>query len=222
MKIYYQDDLITIIHADCRDVIDQLPDYSLLLTDPPYGVDFKGKATKDTKAEGGYISGDNELGPEIVARFLPKVERGMVFTGIRLLYRYPEPYDIGCVFNPAGAGRGRWGFTCFNPILFYGPRPKYKNGGCIAASLLSSSCADGQTKCGHPCPKPMEWMHWCLRLAGEGIETIIDPFAGSGTTGRAAKDFGIKATLIEIEEEYCEIAAKRMSQSVLFKRNDIA
>ena len=65
----------------------------------------------------------------------------------------------------------------------------------------------------HPTEKPVELM---AELIGKcDATTILDPFAGSGTTGRAAKDLGRKAVLIEIEERYCEIAARRMGQEVL-------
>jgi DNA modification methylase len=66
----------------------------------------------------------------------------------------------------------------------------------------------------HPTQKPLALMKWCINLAGD-VQTILDPFAGSGTTGRAAKDLGRKAVLIELEERYCEIAARRMAQEVL-------
>ena len=66
----------------------------------------------------------------------------------------------------------------------------------------------------HPTMKPLAVMNWCIGLAGD-VETILDPFAGSGTTGRAAKDLGKRAVLIEREEQYCEIAANRMAQEVL-------
>jgi hypothetical protein len=68
----------------------------------------------------------------------------------------------------------------------------------------------------HPTQKPEALMRWCLNLRWtRDYETILDPFMGSGTTLRAAKDLGRKAIGIEIEERYCEIAAERLAQEVL-------
>lgn len=69
----------------------------------------------------------------------------------------------------------------------------------------------------HPTQKPERLMGWCIQAADKEatVGTVLDPFAGSGTTLRAAKDLGRKAIGIEIEERYCEIAARRMAQSVL-------
>lgn len=66
----------------------------------------------------------------------------------------------------------------------------------------------------HPTQKPLELISWCLQLFPDA-QTVLDPFAGSGTTGRACKDLGKKCVLIEREEAYCEIAARRMGQEVL-------
>jgi len=67
----------------------------------------------------------------------------------------------------------------------------------------------------HPATFPIELPKECILTSTKAGETVLDPFMGSGTTLRAAKDLGRRAIGIEIEERYCEIAAKRMAQGVL-------
>ena len=67
----------------------------------------------------------------------------------------------------------------------------------------------------HPTVKPIRLMQYLITLGLPPGGVLLDPFAGSGTTGRAAKNLGRKAVLIEREEHYCEIAARRMAQKVL-------
>src|SRR5690606_10116379 len=123
LKPYYDQDGITIYHGDARDILPRLS-ADVLVTDPPYGVNFTGKVTKWTVGTEGYTTADDpDIGPEVVSSALELVQRGAVFSGIRGMWLYPRPTDVGCVYCPSGAGRGPWGFTLFNPILFYGKRP---------------------------------------------------------------------------------------------------
>lgn len=69
---------------------------------------------------------------------------------------------------------------------------------------------------GQPAPHPAELPMRATRLSTWPGETVLDPFMGSGTTLRVAKDLGRKAIGIEVNERYCEIAAKRLAQEVLF------
>ena len=209
MKPYYEHAGITIWHGDCREILPYLPKVDAVITDPPYGVDFRGKSTKHTtRRDDGYTVSDSDIGIEIVSLALGFADRGLVFPGTRLMFKYPQPDDVGAVYCPAGAGIGRWGFTCFHPVLFYGKRP---SSALYPAGIESFEIAERN---GHPCPKPLRWMKWAVGLASQEGETILDPFMGSGTTLVAAKNLGRKAIGIEIEERYCEIAAKRLAQEV--------
>jgi site-specific DNA-methyltransferase (adenine-specific) len=68
----------------------------------------------------------------------------------------------------------------------------------------------------HPCEKPLPLLAFMLRVSTRPGDVVLDSFIGSGSTLEAARDMGRKAIGIEISEAYCEIAAKRLSQEVLF------
>jgi DNA modification methylase len=213
-KPYYQDEAVTIYHADCRDVLPTLEPVDLVLTDAPYGVGVKYASFTDTPEELRKLIGSTFESLRSIAPVLA------VFTGIRNMWDWPRPDWMLSWFAPGGSGLGPWGFVCLHPCLVYGKDP-YRPGVAGEGSrpdgfdwTPSGYGLDGlPTANGHPVPKPLRTMRWfTTRLSKNESDTILDPFMGSGTTLRAAKDLGRKAIGIEIEERYCEIAAKRMSQ----------
>ena len=66
----------------------------------------------------------------------------------------------------------------------------------------------------HPTQKPLSLMRWCVLICPD-VQSILDPFMGSGTTLVAAKQLGRRAIGIEIERKYCDIAIERLRQDVL-------
>ncbi len=215
---YYEQDGITIYHGDCREIVPCI-EADAVVSDPPYGVGLGGNAGTGGQhglVHGAYASYDDtyeEYCASVVpamAMALSRVARGAFFIGPHI-QEMPKASAIGGVYCPAGSGRNQWGFKTFLPVLFYGVSPDLHLG---AQPIVIQSTAQAEQN-GHPCPKPLAWMRWLVaRVTKEG-ETVLDPFMGSGTTLRAAKDLGRRAIGIEINEQYCEIAAKRMSQSVL-------
>lgn len=226
MTPYYSDDLVTIYHGDCREL---LPDLAAdaLVTDPPYGVRLRGtddrayrsgRSTTIRKRRGVLYADDPSLVRELIVEAIPlalsRVDRGLVFPGPAMLFAYPEPDGIGGVFTPNGSGRSSWGFQLLHPILYYGKDPYLVDGMGSRPNGFRDE-QPNKEKIDHPCPKPISWMRWAVvRVSREG-ETILDPFVGSGTTLVAAKWANRRAVGIEIEERYCEIAARRCSQEVL-------
>ena len=218
MKPYYEHAGITIYHGDCREIMPTLR-CDAVVTDPPYGLGL-GKDNNQARdgshlAKRGYLSYDDTYEAfvgEIVPRItqaLALAKRGVVWTGPHI-HEQAKPIAIGGIWCPAATGRTPWGSKNFLPVLFYGNPPRA--GQHRPTVIRSTALSDGW---GHSVPKPLEWMNWSVELASEIGDTILDPFMGSGTTLRAAKDLGRKCIGIEIEEKYCEIAAKRLQQEVL-------
>ena len=194
MRPYYQDAYVTIYHADCRDILSKLEPVDLVLTDPPYGVGF---ASWDSDLIQGWL--------EICRKICPLI---LVITGTTHCEDYPKADWILCWARPGSIQRAKGGgFSHWEPIKLYGRNPFD-----VDCKVFNPATRAGDL--GHECPKPLSVMKWLI-AGSKTSGLILDPFLGSGTTLRAAKDLGRRAIGIEIEEKYCEIAAKRMAQEVL-------
>ncbi len=228
MKPYYQDSAVTIYHGDCREILTEIDAVDFMLTCPPWGVKAE-LISKTAKRLAWSISGErrkNAYGqfddsPESVwscvipaiKTALLNVKRAIITPGNRCLTMYPPPDSFGVFYQPASTGLQRWGRCDAQPIFYYGAFPRESR--MIPGTNLSFVLTESPEANGHPCPKPIDaWMK-LMTIGSVDGETVIDPFMGSGTTLRAAKDLGRKAIGIEIEERYCEIAARRMAQEVL-------
>ncbi len=219
MKPYYEKDGISIYHGDCREILPSLGSFDVLITDPPYGVNLGAHAGgKETRVGLLVKSGGYEDSPEnfcevvvpAISRSLEVCERGMVFCVPPSMWQLPAPDAIGGVFVSGAVGRNRWGWSSLIHCLLYGVAPNLKNG-AKATAIASNAMAE---KTGHPVTKPLSWLRWAVSLGSAEGDTILEPFAGSGTTLLAAKQLGRRAVGIELSERYCEIAAKRLDQKV--------
>lgn len=222
LEPYYDDGTVTIYHGDSREILPHIT-ADVLVTDPPYGVDLGNHRGATEKRRGhvlrrsGYSSYEDT--PEnfdaivvpVIRAALQRTERGVVFCAAHMAWKLPQPAAMGGVFIPNACGRSPWGFASIAHCLLYGSAPNLHKG--AKATALRST--DSVEMNGHPCPKPLGWMRWAVDLASSVGDVVLDPFAGSGTTLRAAKDLGRRAIGVELEERYCEIAARRCAQDVL-------
>ena len=213
----------TLYLGDCLEVLPLLAPVDALVTDPPYGVGFKGKKTKETLNRPDLVYCDNEeyfrttVLPAI-RDAISKADRAAIFCGIRRLLEYPEPADMGAIICPNGAGRSRWGFGGFHPILFYGTSPYQARGlgsrpTCTVIYHPGMHVTKEAIGNDHPCPKPVAFMAWVVNTASLPGDTVLDPFMGSGTTCVACMNLDRRFIGIEIEPRYFDIACRRIEQA---------
>jgi site-specific DNA-methyltransferase (adenine-specific) len=203
LKPYYQKDGITIYHGDCKTVLVSLKSsFDLIVTDPPYGIDYDSSHKKYRNGIArAQIKGDK--GP-FDPQHLLKFERLIIWGGNVFANRLPASPGwlvwIKTMRDDANIRQADMELAWTNCIR----RPRVFHHLWIGAYKASES---GE-RAWHPTQKPLALMRWCLGLTK--TKTVCDPYLGSGTTLRAARDLGIKAIGIEVEERYCEIAARRL------------
>ena len=207
---YYQDDLCIIYHADCRNVEITNFGADLLLTDPPYGISYEHPATK---GKWNQIENDDSL---IVAEWV--VSRSMMFK---------DAVIFGANYFPELLPhRGRW--VCWDKRIteaadkmlgspFELAWMNKTSGFDVMIRKLHGGVvnADGGKRI-HPTQKPSGLFRQIIERVAPEANCVVDPFMGSGSVLLASKLEGKKAIGIEIEEKYCEGAAKRLEQGVLF------
>jgi len=235
---YYHDDYTCIYHGDCREILPQMGDGSLdmIWTDPPYGHgnhdgDWNARLNQHRGLEDKPIANDDAAGMRDVvdfalkeaARILKKdccccggggprptfawVANRIEGEGLRFFHslswdknnpglgwRYRRQHEMVMVAHREG-GRLLWADDkTATPNVFRSAKPR---------------------ESAHPNIKPLELISWFIGNHTRENHIILDPFMGSGTTLVAAKNLGRRAIGIEIEQKYCDIAVKRLSQEVL-------
>lgn len=220
MTPYYVDDHVTLYHGDCLEILPTLDlSDAVIVTDPPYGV-----AERTNRHEAGRsgaaacndfepVHGDDKpfdpspilalgvptvlFGANHYASRLPDASRWLVWDKLAGL---KSDRPVG--FNDNADAELAWS-NLGGPVRLHSQR---------WMGMLKSG-EDARMPRRHPTEKPVELMRWVIGQTPDVV--VVDPFAGSGTTLRAAKDLGRKAIGIETDERYCEVAAKRLAQEVL-------
>ena len=213
IKPYYQDEWVTIYHGDCREILPELPKVDLVVTDPPYGMNIAktgrvgGRQLANVKQ---YMASDWDkarLDSEVLSSMRAKSSNQIIFGGNYIADLLP-PSSCWLVWDKDNTGNFAdcellW--TSFDRAV---KKYRWRWNGMLQEPLSPKEYRY------HPTQKPQGLISLIIADWSEPNQLILDPFLGSGTTAYCAKKLNRKCIGIEIEEKYCEIAAKRCSQGV--------
>lgn len=219
MRPYYEDSAVTIFHARCEDVLPGLR-ADALVTDPPYNAINRETGGLRAINKGGAdslpVDIANMVGPLSstgAATFyvwcsqeqLSEWLRG--FQGIGLTTRT----GVWWKTNPSPMNGEHLWLSALEVCAFARRSGAVFNRHCEAPVWRGPAAEDT----GHPTPKPVWLMQALIAASTAPGALVLDPYMGGGTTLVAAKDLGRRAIGIDVNEAYCEIAARRCAQEVL-------
>lgn len=210
MSPYYEEPGIQIFLGDCREILPGLGKFDLLLTDPPYGIGYENPGAWRSGGRGSTVANDDA--PFDPAHLLDLATSMVLFGATAYASRLPDCYGwivwdkrCGAPSQRQGDAELAWTNTLGSTRVV---AASWNGGGTFKKE-------NGSAQGLHPTQKPVALMSRCLGFFPEA-KTVIDPYMGSGPVAKACKDRGLKYVGIELVEKYCEIAAKRLAQEVLF------
>lgn len=205
VKPYYETDNGVLYHGDCLEIMAYLPPVDMVLTDPPYGINWQSHHRHEKHQK---IINDERLPIEHINTAISLAKKASyVFCRWDQLHQFTKPKSVLVwVKNNWSMGdlkheHGRqWEAICFYP----GVRHKFKKR--IPDVIYDERTGNGH----HPTEKPVSLL---IKLIDANLSyNVLDPFMGSGTTALACERLGRRWIGIEIDEKYCEIAANRIDQ----------
>jgi DNA modification methylase len=215
VKPYYEDDLVTLYQGDCLEITEWLQ-ADVLVTDPPYGVLAEQRGAYDrrtgkTHDRGKYIAGDADTNARDDALSLWGARPAIVFGSWRA--RRPQGVNHRLIWHKEGQSPGplNAAFMLQDEEIYVLGSGFRKSSPPMRSVIRTTESRSTEVKrIGHPTPKPIGLMELLIDRCPPGV--VADPFAGSGSTLIAARNLGVKAVGAELEERYCELIAKRLSQ----------
>jgi site-specific DNA-methyltransferase (adenine-specific) len=203
---------VKVVCGDALEVLRTLPDgcVDAVITDPPYnvGLEYDGDETGDARP--GYAEWCAEWFAELKRACRGPILISCGVANLGVWHAIEPPRWVMCWWKPASSGRCVVGFNNWEPILVYGRPPRNVCDVIRTTEQAALPVEHKRQAIAHPCPKPVEWARELIRRTTADL--ILDPFAGSGTTGIAAALEGRRAVLIEKEPLYVNITGRRVAK----------
>lgn len=241
MRPYYEHAGITIYHGDCRDVLPNLDvQADLVVTDPPYGISVAGSSLVGMPGYGtrrlDFFPIDSDLSACMTlwlgalsamrSKCAPHAS-GYAWVGHRLFGATVAELESNgqstrfLVWNkacpPPSPPRSGWQSAAELCVYWYPKNRRWTRVAGPSNVIVADGYRFGQPgKVDHPTQKPLKVLAPLIEASSVIGDLVLDGFAGSGSTLVAAKELGRRAVGIETEERYCELAANRLGQDVLF------
>lgn len=221
---YYADALVTLYHGDCLDLAGDLPQCDALVMDPPFFMPAQHYAARSEWAR---AWGDTAILRRWWAGVLDKLGPRLKGTGSAFVFCDDESYSVfypecyirfpglsSLIWNKGRIGMGApWRHA--HEFILHARRADAKWRGSKGETDVLDFTPVPPSKRHHPVDKPDALLRKLLEVTTDVGDLILDPFAGGGSTLSAARAAGRRAIGVELEEAYCEVIARRLSQNLL-------